>query len=182
MTDTKTQILENVRPVFIRYGFTGASVARLAQASSQGKASLYHHFPGGKNEIAGVLLRQAVDELQSRVFAATQKKGDAKQRLHAVVDRFVVYTGDGADHCLLALFAQEQAPMVDQAAVAALTQGWRGQLAECFEEAGAKPKAANRAASAMLNQLYGALLIARMSDEPKLLLQAAKRLKNDLIG
>ncbi len=182
MSDAKSQILANVRPVFIQHGFVGASVALLANASGLGKASLYHHFPGGKNEIAGVLLRQAVDQLQSRVFAPTQKKGDPKQRLATVVDRFVVYTGDGADHCLLALFAQEQAPMVDQAAVAALTATWRSQLSDCFEAAGAKPKAANRAAGAMLNQLYGALVLARMSDEPKLLLQAAKRIKNDLIA
>jgi TetR/AcrR family transcriptional repressor of lmrAB and yxaGH operons len=177
----KNQLLALLQPTFAQYGFNGASVARLATATGLGKASLYHHFPGGKNEIAGVLLRQAVEQLQSKVFVTPGKRSSPRERLAAVVDRFVEYCGDGQHFCLVALFAQEQAPVIDQPAIAEQFAAWRGVLAECYEADGYKPKAANRAAATLVNTLYGALLMARMTDEPKLFMQAAKRCKNQLL-
>lgn len=177
----KSQLLALLQPTFTQYGFNGASIARLATATGLGKASLYHHFPGGKNEIAGVLLRQAVEQLQSKVFVSQGKRSSPGERLAGVVDRFAEYCDDGQSFCLVALFAQEQAPVIDQPAIAELFTTWRGVLAECYEAAGYKPKAANRAAAALINTLYGALLMARMTDEPKLFLQAAKRCKNQLL-
>lgn len=178
----KSELLTLLQPTFAAHGFNGASVARLAAATGLGKASLYHHFPGGKNEIAGVLLRQAVEQLQAKVFVANGKRSTPNERLAGVIDRFVEYCDDGQGYCLVALFAQEQAPVIDQPAIAELFAAWRGVLAQCYEADGYKPKAANRAAAALINTLYGALLMARMTDEPKLFLQAAKRCKNQLLA
>lgn len=177
----KSQLLSLLEPTFAQHGFNGASVARLAAATGLGKASLYHHFPGGKNEIAGVLLRQAVERLHTKVFVTSGKRSTPAERLIGVVERFGEYCEDGQRFCLVALFAQEQAPVIDQPAIAEQFATWRGVLAECYEEDGYKPKAANRAAASLINTLYGSLLMARMTDEPKLFLQAAKRCKNQLL-
>ncbi len=178
----KSELLALLQPTFATYGFNGASVARLAAATGLGKASLYHHFPGGKNEIAGVLLRQAVEQLQSKVFVASGKRNSPNERLAGMIDRFSEYCNDGQSYCLVALFAQEQAPVIDQPAIAEQFAAWRTVLAQCYEADGHKPKAANRAAASLVNTLYGALLMARMTDEPKLFLQAAKRCKNQLLN
>jgi len=178
--DHKAMLINSLKGTFVQYGFSGSSIARLASAAGLGKASLYHHFPGGKSEIAEVLIRRSVEQLQSQVFIARPKKTEPARHLIATVDAFVDYVDEGRSHCLLALFAQEQAPVIDRGALTELFDRWRQLLAESHAAHGYKPKAAQRAATALLNQLYGALVLARALGEPKLLLQAAKRCKNDI--
>lgn len=189
MSVSKEQLTPRLKNVFIEHGFEGASLARLAIAAGLGKASLYHHFPGGKNEIGGVLVREAVSELQTKVFAqaltttgggARKRRQHAVQALNCVVDGFVDYVEGGRGHCILALFAQEQAPVVDSNNLGELFSTWRTALADRFEDLGHKPKAAAREANDLLNQLYGALVMARTLGEPKLVRQAAKRAKSSL--
>ena len=40
--------------VFRTYGFEGASLARISEGTKLGKGSIYHFFPGGKEEFAGL--------------------------------------------------------------------------------------------------------------------------------
>lgn len=186
-SDAKQALLLRLKAVFVTHGYTGASLSRLAAASGLGKASLYHHFPGGKEEIAGTLLRDAVGELQQHVFApilvatdAPLKRGDAARRLRRTIERFTDYVDRGESHCLLALFAQEGAPGVNHHALREQFERWRWGLAHCYEATGRKPKAARRAAADLLNALYGSLLLARALHDPRQLRQSAKRLLNQI--
>lgn len=179
-SEHKKALNRALRSVFLHSGYAGASVARLAAATDLGKASLYHHYPGGKDEMAGTLLREAVASLQQQVFAPLAQSQPADQALSAAIDGFVDYVQGGDGNCLVAQFAQEHAPVVEQATLAAQYQDWHSQLAARYEELGHKPKPALRAARRLLAELYGALLMANLLGEPKELRRAAKRLKADL--
>ncbi|MFT7651655.1 MAG: TetR/AcrR family transcriptional repressor of lmrAB and yxaGH operons, partial [Candidatus Azotimanducaceae bacterium] len=48
MAIDKTQLTEDLRQVFITRGYDGATLAHLSASTGLSKASLYHHFPGGK--------------------------------------------------------------------------------------------------------------------------------------
>jgi len=50
-------LLRQLGQVFRERGYEGATLTQLAAATGLGKASLYHHFPGGKAEMADVLVR-----------------------------------------------------------------------------------------------------------------------------
>ncbi len=185
---TKLELTATLRSVFLEYGYDGASLSRLAAAANLSKASLYHHFPGGKGEIANLLIRDAVQALQTQVFGAltnpvSGKSQDkraqaAKDSLAEVITQFEDYAQPG--QCVLALIAQENPPELDRLALAELFRTWRAGLAQRYEEIGLKPKAAGRAATELMNQLWGALLMARCMDEPKLIRQTTKRLRNTL--
>ena len=45
---SKEQIIPQLIPIFRHYGYEGATVSRLSEATELKKASLYHHFQGGK--------------------------------------------------------------------------------------------------------------------------------------
>ena len=49
--------------LFRQHGYDGVSLAKIAAATELGKASLYHHFPGGKAEMmAAIASGQALFE------------------------------------------------------------------------------------------------------------------------
>ena len=54
--------------LFRTYGFEGVSIKRLADATGLEKASLYHRYPGGKDEIAMAIAKDVVAWFQTNVF------------------------------------------------------------------------------------------------------------------
>lgn len=178
----QAQLLLQVLPVFREHGYEGATLNKLASASGLGKASLYHHFPGGKAEIAATLLRQAVSRLEKAAFSRLSKRGSAANRLAEFVDGFVAYTDNGASPCLIVAFSQGSAWEVHGASIAEQFRSWRALLASTLEEAGYKPKRAQREASTLLGQLYGDLLLAKLQNDPRHFRQSVKRIKKNLPG
>ena len=176
----QAQLLNQLLPVFRDHGYEGATLNMLATATGLGKASLYHHFPGGKAEIAATLLRQAVARLEKMAFARLGKRGSAAKRLHEFVDGFSAYTDDGESPCVIMAFSQGSAWEVHGASIAEQFRSWSALLAATLEEAGYKPKRAQREASTLLGQLYGELLMAKLHGEPKRFRQSMKRIRKNL--
>ena len=54
MTD-RSAAIPALAEAFREHGFEGASLAQLCEATGLGKGSLYHFFPGGKDEMAEVV-------------------------------------------------------------------------------------------------------------------------------
>ena len=52
----RIELLNALSDVFRKRGYEGATLAELAAAANLGRASLYHHFPGGKAEMARQVL------------------------------------------------------------------------------------------------------------------------------
>jgi TetR/AcrR family transcriptional repressor of lmrAB and yxaGH operons len=51
-TITDAELLTKCTEVFRTYGFEGATMSRISAATGLEKGSLYHRFPGGKEEMA----------------------------------------------------------------------------------------------------------------------------------
>lgn len=180
-TASKEALITQLRGVFVARGYDGATLTNLASAASLSKASLYHHFPGGKPEMAAALVRHAIADLQRQAFSQLSGNQPASERISAFIDGFVNYTDGGHCDCLLAVLnhhstrADEHAGY--QQTIAAQFADWHAALATVFEDGGAQRKQAERAAYDLLAALYGALLIAKMHARPKLFAQAVKRIK-----
>ena len=172
-------LLDALLPVFRARGFDGASLAALAHASGRGKASLYHHFPGGKSEIIASLIRRSVGELDQQVFRSLTSSPPPLIRLQQCIDGFADYTDQGKHNCLLSTLALTSPDQLD-AAVNERFKHWQEQLGETLEELGMRPKAARHQARSLLTQLYGALVLDRLTDRHSNLRQTQKRLKKDL--
>jgi len=72
MTDrsvAKESLLPALADTFCKLGFDGASLSALSRATGLQKASLYHHFPGGKQQMAEVVLDELAAQFEAQVFA-----------------------------------------------------------------------------------------------------------------
>lgn len=170
-------LLATLGDVFESRGYDGATLSLLSAATGLGKASLYHHFPGGKTEMAAALLRDRVARLERLAFSRLQGSLPPAVRLAEFIDGFREYVQDGEQNCLLMVFREGTAGRTHGETIAGQYTDWLGRLAATFEESGYKPKRAERAAAELLSSLYGALVTARLTGEPASFKRQAKRLK-----
>ena len=179
-SDGRTELLALLSAVFRSRGYEGATLAELARAAGLGKASLYHHFPGGKSEMAGEVLKACVADLDRRAYRKLRKKGAWNERIAAFVDGFSRYVDDGARNCLMVSLTASGGDTILSKEVARYTNAWLDELTDVFAESGLPRKRAARSAKELLGRLYGALAMAQMLDKPKVYRQAITRLSNQL--
>src|SRR2546423_4963001 len=58
-TNTKERILETTAEMFRRYGYTGSGLKQIVAEAEAPFGSLYHFFPGGKEQLGDEVIRQA---------------------------------------------------------------------------------------------------------------------------
>lgn len=179
MQSKLSDLKESLRKVFLDHGYAGSSIANLAAASDLGKASLYHHFPGGKADMARALVREAIGRLQ-RATTSLSSTDEPRANLERLLDEFDAYVEGGKRPCLLALFASEHAEVIDHAQLARQFEHWRQQVSAQYEALGASPKAARRRAERLLADLYGFLSLANLCAEPEIFERGMKQLRRDL--
>jgi AcrR family transcriptional regulator len=176
----RAQLIERLSLVFESFGYEGATLTQLAAAAGMSKSSLYHHFPGGKHEMAEALLRHATGELQRQAFARLQGPERPSMRLAAFLTGFASYVANGRGHCLLAVLAQGSARTDLGGEIAAQYRDWLKLLTQVLEESGLKPKRAHRVAEELINQLYGSLIVGKMLNDPDHFKGWVKRLEKSL--
>lgn len=166
-----------LRGVFQARGFDGATLTQLAGAAGLSKASLYHHFPGGKNEMAAVLLRDSVAELERLAFSRLTGPKAPAERIGRFVEGFGDYVANGGGSCLVQVLAEGGAGPEHSEIIARQYDDWLGRLAATFTDAGVKPRRARRLATELLAGLYGQLALARLLGRPELFRRHLKRLR-----
>ena len=148
---TKKDLVDQLVVVFRARGYEGATLTQLAKATGLGKASLYHHFPGGKAEMAAVLLRHGVSELQQKAFRHLTTKRAPMVRIRNFIAGFDDYAEQGNTHCLVAVLAQGSAAEAHGRHIAQQFQDWQATIAQTFEDSGMKRKKAKRLETKTVN-------------------------------
>lgn len=168
-------LLTQLRRVFEHNGYAGATFSLMAAATGLGRATLYHYFPGGKQEMAEALLEDAAAELDSRAFSKLLGGARPADRLAAFLEGFSDYLHAGHGHCLLAVFAQGDARDVLGPAVMRHMAHWQMLLEATLSGAGLSAKRARRAAEEVLDGLYGGLVVGKMTGDERHFERALKR-------
>src|SRR5215470_6536148 len=94
-------VLERLLATFRDQGYDGASLAELSSASGLGKSSLYHHFPGGKADMAEQVLAHLAASLERTLFEPLRAPLRPAQKLNAMLDALDAFYEGGKRACLL---------------------------------------------------------------------------------
>jgi len=178
---TKLDLIAILDDVFRRLGYEGATLAELSAACGLGKASLYHHFPGGKDEMARVLLQRAVAQLNTLAYRHLDRPAPWNQRLAGFVEGFAAYCADGTRNCLVAEFTATAARVKFENEIQQQIGEWLRKLTAAFSETGISERRARRRARELLSTLYGALVLARLLNDPKPFRQMTRRLRAEFV-
>jgi AcrR family transcriptional regulator len=131
--------------------------------------SLYHHFPGGKAELAAETLRRsgrAYGELVGAVLDSVDDIGDAV-RVAFVAAGDTLRASGYADACPIATVALEVASSDDELrrVTEEIFSEWRSMLAARFEAAGIEPAASADLSVSFLALLEGGFLLCRVAQD-----------------
>ena len=108
-SDTRARLLEAALLLFRQRGFHGVGVNEILIRARAPKGSLYHHFPGGKTELAVAVVRGIEAGLRKLIETdASPSTAGLLRRVGAQVLKWMRRTGGDAS-ALLASFAAEGA-------------------------------------------------------------------------
>lgn len=147
--------------LFQQYGYDGATLSKISEATGLGKASLYHHFPGGKDEMVRTVLDTLQAGLEQHILVDLQGEGDAVMRLQQMCDRISAFYQDGSNPCVLAILLLGSAREVFQGRVQQLLTLWIDAIATVLLELGLDQHLAQERAEDALITIQGALVLAQ---------------------
>ncbi len=177
---TREDVIPEIRDVFRRHGYDGASLTAISEATGLGRASLYHHFPGGKDEMVGAALDDVEAMLDTRIIAALRQSNRRPlARLKAMSEELMVFHAGGKAACLcgiLALTAPALQPRVQK-----LFGRWLDALADLAEEAGRSRAQSRHAAEDALARIEGALVLTAAQGDTQLFQRALNDLPRILL-
>jgi AcrR family transcriptional regulator len=164
---TKQRILDSTAALFMRYGYAGTGLKQIVSAANAPFGSLYHHFPGGKQELGvEVIYRSGAmyGELVMSVFDA------APDLLTGVRDCFagaaaVLVATDYADACPIETVALEVASSNEplRIATAEVFESWIVSATARFRAAGLDDATARELSITFISLLEGAFILCRAS-------------------
>lgn len=159
--DVKQRMIERTAVLLAKKGLQGTSFSDVLDASGAPRGSLYHHFPGGKDELVLAALRAASDQALAALNAARGKSAIGVARTFVALWRAVLTKSSfGAGCAVVAVTVAADTPQL-LASAADVFRGWRSLLAELLAEGGVAKKDSLVLAASLIAACEGAVVLAR---------------------
>lgn len=175
----RAEVIPRVAEAFRELGYDGASMSRITERTGLGKGSLYHFFPGGKEEMATVVLAEVDDWFEQHVFTPL-REGEPNAAIAAMWRNVDAYFQSGGRVCLVGAFALDETRDRFATAIADYFVRWVDALALALMRSGRDAREAHAQAEDVVLGIQGALVLARAKRDSTVfqgaLLRMAKRL------
>jgi AcrR family transcriptional regulator len=158
---SKEALIPNLLELFRQYGYEGVTVSRISEATGLGKASLYHHFPKGKEQMADEVLAHIRQSIQRKFIAPLREPGPARQKLVKMAKVVQDFYQAGQKGCLVDGLTLGDANRLFQHKIAACLEAWIDAIADVGVEAGLDKKTARERAENVVIAIEGALVVSR---------------------
>jgi AcrR family transcriptional regulator len=167
--DTRARIVEATAALFMQQGYSATGLKAIAIAGEATTGSLYHFFPGGKQELAAATLRQAGQAYGELVMAILDSCPDLVTGMATAFEGAaqLLRDTDYADACPIATVALEVASS-DEAlrlVTAEVFDSWLEAAAARAEAAGISADRARELAQVFVANLEGGFLLCRVAKD-----------------
>lgn len=160
---TRDRIIESTASLIRNRGYFGTGINEIIKDTSVPKGSLYHHFPGGKDEMISSALEVAALGYAEEFKNAMKGKPNAVEGLKAIVDLYIHGFGKGKQFtgCPLAAVSMDISGQNEhlRKTCARLFTFWIDSTASYLEYKGVK-NARPKAESFMI-RLEGAIMMSQ---------------------
>jgi len=171
-SETRERIVQTSAELFRRQGFAGTGVKQIVAQASAPFGSIYHFFPGGKEQLGEEVIRWSgaiYGQLIDAFYPSGADPVSSTRDFFAGAAETLRET-DFADACPIATVALEVSSTSEpmRQACAEVFDGWIEDLAGRLAAAGLAPARSRELAISMLASIEGAFVLARAqrSTEP----------------
>lgn len=168
--DGRALLLKGARQLLAEKGYAGMELRDVAERGQAPRGSIYHHFPGGKVQLAREAAELEGETIRDLIERSLEQRG-LKQTLALFGDVFRRRVADFPERigCPVAAVALARPEDPELAAVAtAAFQSWERPIAAALRDEGVNARDAEAFAGLVVSTVEGALLRARAagSQEP----------------
>lgn len=161
---TRSQVLATAQHLFQRQGYHATGVHQILTEANAPKGSLYHHFPGGKQQLATESVGLGAQELGDAIDAVIADSVDLPTAIRTIADFLASRLEDsnfldGCPIASVAIDAGDNDPIRE--ACRAGYDRWLVSIADALVDAGLRRPNATDLALMILSTLEGGLLLAR---------------------
>jgi AcrR family transcriptional regulator len=162
-SDSRNRMIQSAALLFREHGYSGTGFRDVVEHSGAPRGSIYHHFPGGKEQLAADTVAWATAVIERRIERAVHK-GDPVVALGIFVDtwREVLEDSNFRAGCpVVAVSVEADAGSTATAAAAAAFARWQDLIARALLDAGVGRTDARRLATLVVAAVEGAILLCR---------------------
>lgn len=167
-TDSRDAMIRATVDLLRERGYAGTSLGDVLQRSGGPRGSIYHHFPGGKQELVAEAVRRFGNAIR-RSIAAAAERGSGADTVAALLAglRDGLLATDFGHGCAIAGVVLDLTPAEHDllVPVAAALADWQAVLAQSFVRDGVAPERARRLAAFVLAAVEGGLILARAAKD-----------------
>jgi AcrR family transcriptional regulator len=172
-------MIQSAALLFRERGIDGTAFAAVLDHSGAPRGSVYHHFPGGKQQLAEETTRYAGDFLAAGITTALDDH-DPVAAVGTIIDTWIAIVRD-SDYeagCPIVAAALEgnRAPSARDAAGSAFAK-WEQILSDAITRQGVPSDRAQRLATLIITSVEGAIVLARAQRTTTPLERVATELK-----
>ena len=178
---TRSEILERLLALFRSKGYQGSSMSLISKETGLGKASLYHHFPGGKDEMVAEVLKHVDCILEQFVIEPLYADGSPHEKLNNMIKNIDQFYGGGEKPCLLETLSLNSENDTVDTKLKEQMKSWIKAMEVVSKESGFDAKSARERAEEAMASIQGALVVARTTDNKSVFARALKRLPEQLL-
>lgn len=175
----KADVVPLIAEVFRELGYEGASLRAISERTGIGKGSLYHFFPGGKEEMALHILAHVDAWFVEHIFEPLEreKTHDAIAQMWRCVDE---YFRSGRRVCLVGAFALDETRDRFADPIRHYFVRWIEALSGALRRGGIDATLAGRLAEETVSGIQGALVLARALGDDRVFARSMARLARNL--
>lgn len=165
-TDTKTRMINAAIGLLQRNGLAAMSFTDVLAESGAARGAIYHHFPGGKQQLALEAARSNAEDIRSYLSALPSDSPRAVVQSFLDSVRPVAEASARGGGCAIAAVTVDSSPAAgDRTGLRAIADvaftGWISEIVAKLTEAGMTTPCATELASLMIATLEGAHILCR---------------------
>jgi AcrR family transcriptional regulator len=157
----RDKMVEGAMALLARRGLQATSFSEVLAATGAPRGSLYHHFPGGKDQLVAAALEQAQAVLLGALDSVAGQPAEAVTERFLAVWRAVLTRSQCEAGCavLAVTVAADSEDLMSRAR--AVLRNWQDRLAELLQQGGMAPGPARAFATVLIASAEGAVALAR---------------------
>ncbi len=174
----RENLIRTAMSLFRRQGYASTGLQQILSESGAPKGSLYHYFPSGKEQLAEAAVEMAGCLIGDMLSAHAHRHSNVKTFVRAYCKTMAGWMEEsefrsGCPIATTMLETAPQSPALTEKGVQVI-DNWTAIITDVFVKSGVPKREAKQMAQSLIAAMEGALILARVHQSTKPILNIAK--------